>query len=30
LLNAWQHIHDNGFLLDGLDEGRLANNIQDA
>ena len=29
LLGAWQGIHDNGFLLDGLDEGRLANNIRD-
>ena len=28
LLEAWQHIHDNGFLLKGLDEGRLSNNIR--
>jgi hypothetical protein len=27
LLESWQHIHDNGFLLEGLDEGRLKNNI---
>ena len=27
ILKAWQHIHDNGFLLEGLDEGRLKNNI---
>ena len=27
LLKAWQGIHDNGFLLEGLDEGRLKNNI---
>ena len=27
ILKAWQHIHDNGFLLEGLDESRLANNI---
>src|SRR5690606_31830724 len=27
ILRDWQHIHDNGFLLEGLDEGRLKNNI---
>lgn len=27
LLAAWQHIHDNGFLLEGLSEARLQNNI---
>lgn len=29
ILSAWRHIHDNGFLLEGLDESRLANNIRD-
>ncbi len=29
LLSDWQHIHDNGFLLDGLDEGRLKTNIRE-
>lgn len=29
LLKAWQHIHDNGFLLDGLDESRLATIIRE-
>ena len=29
ILAAWQQIHDNGFLLEGLDESRLANNIQE-
>ena len=29
LLNDWQHIHDNGFLLEGLDESRLANSIRE-
>lgn len=29
LLQDWQTIHDNGFLLEGLDESRLANNIVD-
>jgi hypothetical protein len=28
LLKAWQHIHDNGFLLEGLDESRLKNTIR--
>ena len=27
LLSDWREIHDNGFLLEGLDEGRLKNNI---
>lgn len=30
LLDAWQGIHDNGFLLEGLDEGRLKNNIRES
>lgn len=30
LLKDWQHIHDNGFLLEGLDESRLANRIREA
>lgn len=29
LLSDWQHIHDNGFLLEGLDESRLANVIRE-
>lgn len=29
LLKAWRGIHDNGFLLEGLDEGRLKNNIRE-
>ncbi len=29
LLERWRHIHDNGFLLEGLDEGRLKNNIRE-
>lgn len=29
ILKDWQHIHDNGFLLEGLDEGRLKNNIHE-
>ncbi len=29
LLKSWQHIHDNGFLLEGLDESRLANDIRE-
>ena len=29
LLKSWQHIHDNGFLLEGLDEGRLKNSIRE-
>lgn len=28
ILKVWQHLHDNGFLLEGLDEGRLKNNIR--
>jgi len=28
LLKDWQNIHDNGYLLEGLDEGRLANDIR--
>ena len=29
ILKDWQHIHDNGFLLEGLDESRLANQIKE-
>lgn len=29
LLSRWQHIHDNGFLLEGLSEARLHNNIHE-
>ena len=29
LFKEWQGIHDNGFLLEGLDEGRLKNNIRE-
>ena len=29
ILKDWQHIHDNGFLLEGLDESRLANQIRE-
>lgn len=29
LLSSWQHIHDNGFLLKGLSEARLQNNIRE-
>lgn len=27
LLSAWWHIHDNGFILEGLSEARLQNKI---
>jgi hypothetical protein len=30
ILSDWRHIHDNGFLLEGLDEGRLKNNIRES
>lgn len=30
LLKDWQHIHDNGFLLEGLDESRLGNSIRES
>ena len=29
MLRDWQHIHDNGFLLEGLDEGRLGLKVQE-
>ena len=30
ILSNWQGIHDNGFLLEGLDEGRLKNHIRES
>lgn len=30
IFSAWKHIHDNGFLLEGLDESRLANQIRES